>query len=195
MSNIVKLLLGLATIGGSGVAISFFSYNNVTIINNPSQPTGPSTSTTSKAKSVNYASCVKDSSSTAYSVVVKVGETPKPVIKVESGEDYWGDNYNKAERCSMIAGQYDVAIGLGATGWAASMKNGFPIICAAKKDGCVNGSDGLPLQLVTFKKSVDPERLATILTNHTNVKYEGSSDNTGIIVTGTVFKYHDFGIK
>jgi Circadian oscillating protein COP23 len=174
-----KFLLGLFG-AGTAIALSFqfnlFSHNTITVNPAPEPRVAHSSA----------AYCQKDNIDDFY-VMSKVGTKDKPIIKIETGQEFWGDKFTKGERCSQIVGNYNLAKDKGATGWATATKGGYPIICPSTNKGCLVDKDSIPLQLATFKRTVNAKPLVEKLLKQTNPGYEGS--DAGSISTGSDFHY------
>jgi hypothetical protein len=177
----------LCLLGGAGVVItgtfSVMSHNHVTV-NNFSQSPKSSETTTIAVNSSAY--CLKDNTGD-YLVVSRVGSKDKSLIKIATGQEFWGDKFTKPERCQIISSNYNIAKQKGATGWGVTMKRSYPIICAATINGCLVDETNTPLQLATFKQSIDPNPLLDKLRKQTNPSYEGS--DAGSIESDPTFHY------
>ena len=179
--DLSKWLLGL--LGSAGViTFSFMSHNQVTVNNFPQSPKGAETTTA--VNSLAY--CLKDNTDD-YLVVSRVGSKDKSLIKITTGQEFWGDKFTKPERCQIISSNYNIAKQKGATGWGVTMKNSYPIICPATVNGCLVDEKNIPLQLATFKQSIDPNPLLNKLRKQTNPSYEGS--DAGSIESDPTFHY------
>jgi hypothetical protein len=130
--------------------------------------------------------CLKDDTGD-YLVVSRVGAKDKNLIKIETGQEFWGDKFTKRERCQQIVSNYNVGKQKGATGWATTMKNEYPIICAAISDRCIVDDKNTPLQLATFKQDINPHPLLEKLKKQTTPSYEGS--DAGTIASDPTFHY------
>jgi hypothetical protein len=175
-------LLGSAGIAITGTTISFMSHNQFTFNNNPQLPKSPEI--TIAVNSSAY--CQKDNIDD-YLVVSRIGSKDKSLITIKTGQEFWGDGFTKPDRCQKIASNYNIAKQKGATGWGVTMKNGYPIICAATNQGCLVDEKNAPVQLATFKQSVDPNPLLATLRKQTDPSYEGS--DAGSISTDSTFHY------
>jgi hypothetical protein len=113
------------------------------------------------AKDISFR-CLEEGKGEATVLLGKIGSKERGLTRYKTGVSYFGKDYPTPQRCNENLSKTTHALKQGATGWLATKKNEYPIICASKdKRTCMRKDDGSMLEVSTFPKGVNIEAIAS----------------------------------
>jgi Circadian oscillating protein COP23 len=124
--------------------------------------------------------CRKENDDTnEYILVISIGEKTRSLLVITTGIPFWGERYDEKSRCEEIKTKMTVGIERGADGLSSAYKNGFPVICSSLRGRCLKDANEEIMEIATFRKGVDPKKVAKKLTK----KFSGSASAYDDLVT------------